>query len=83
MKMELTRLDSLSSESDTPFKAFLTTDPQQTISENETSCVEYGLGTVNYTVGRGPLLQITDTKISRLVMIFVFKSNRICNKSVL
>lgn len=69
--MELTRLDGLSRESDTHFKVFFTTDLEQNISENVTSCVESSLGTVRYTVGRGPLLQITDTKISRLVYIIL------------
>ena len=63
--MELIRLDYPSSGCDTGFKVFLTTDSTKTNSEYESSCVESSHGTVSYTIGRGPLLQITDTKISR------------------
>ena len=66
-KMELIRVNINETKSDVPFKAFFTTTADHNNSENETLGVNSTFGNVNYTVGRGPLLQITDSKVSRLV----------------
>ena len=68
-KMELIRVDTKETKSDVPFKVFFATTADHNNSENESLGVNSNFGNVTYTVGRGPLLQITDSKISRLVIL--------------
>ena len=67
--MELVRiLNSSTSKEEAPFKIFLTSDRQNNIVENipndVNSNIDLDLDTV-HILGRGPLLQVIDSRVSR------------------
>ena len=67
--MELVRiLNTSTSKEEAPFKIFLTSDRQNNIVENipndVNSNIDLDLDTV-HILGRGPLLQVIDSRVSR------------------
>ena len=67
--MELTQIQNNStSKDDVPFKIYLTStrqnNPAETIPDEISSNVDFDKDSI-HILGRGPLLQITDSRVSR------------------
>ena len=70
-KMELIRVRNCQTQQENvPFKIFLTSTRHDTSVENLSdeirSSIDCDINTI-HTLGRGPLMQITDSRVSRLV----------------